>query len=214
MTVYIKPDAKQLPEDTNQLLQEKRAEGVKNPLTNVEILNLANDAFPRIMEQEVYIVRKFLLDSPEFKSAPYEGRHSDTLQAPSPVDQLPYGSEHTGLQYLLGSVGIPEAKYEDNLTLVDIWLAQLGWDTPEKQQELSKSRAVVWVGDQLTVDRLRGLFKYRAQEANAYERLDFSVFVFGWLHLQMAFANALHKQYKGTSQSRGLKQAFQLLNLV
>ena len=37
------------------------------------------------------------------------------------------------------------------------------------------------------------------------------VLVFGWLHLQMAFANSLHKQYLGTAAGRGLMQAFTLL---
>ncbi|KAJ3546980.1 hypothetical protein NMY22_g1840 [Coprinellus aureogranulatus] len=42
--------------------------------------------------------------------------------------------------------------------------------------------------------------------------MDFSNFVFGWLHLEMAFANSLHKQYLGTTKGRGLAQAFELLN--
>lgn len=41
--------------------------------------------------------------------------------------------------------------------------------------------------------------------------MDFAVLIFGWFHLQMAFANSLHKQYLGTSSSQGLKQAFELL---
>ena len=41
--------------------------------------------------------------------------------------------------------------------------------------------------------------------------MDFVVLIFGWLHLQMAFANSLHMQYLGTSSGRGLKQAFELL---
>jgi hypothetical protein len=35
--------------------------------------------------------------------------------------------------------------------------------------------------------------------------------MFGWFHLQMAYAGSLHKQYFGTTQSRGLQQAFLLL---
>ncbi|PPR03568.1 hypothetical protein CVT24_007608 [Panaeolus cyanescens] len=42
--------------------------------------------------------------------------------------------------------------------------------------------------------------------------MDFSIFIFGWLHAQMAFANSLHKQYLGTSKGRGLHQAFEALN--
>lgn len=61
------------------------------------------------------------------------------------------------------------------------------------------------------MDRLRGLFKFRAEDENSFERMDFAVLIFGWLHLQMAFANSLHKQYLGTSSRRGLKQAFEIL---
>lgn len=67
------------------------------------------------------------------------------------------------------------------------------------------------MGDQLTVDRLRGLFKFRAEDENSYERLDFVVLMFGWFHLQMAYVSSLHKQYFGTTQSRGLQQVFLLL---
>ncbi|TEB27984.1 hypothetical protein FA13DRAFT_1712249 [Coprinellus micaceus] len=42
--------------------------------------------------------------------------------------------------------------------------------------------------------------------------MDYATFVFGWLHLQMALANSLHKQFFGTTGGRGLKQAFELLN--
>lgn len=61
------------------------------------------------------------------------------------------------------------------------------------------------------MSRLAGLLKFRAEDENSFEQLDFAVFVFGWLHLQMAFANSLHKQYLGTSSGRGLKHAFSIL---
>ena len=70
---------------------------------------------------------------------------------------------------------------------------------------------IAFIGDQLTMDRLRGLFKFRAEDENSFERLDFSVLVFGWLHLQMAFAVSLHKQYGGTAHGRELEHAFTLL---
>jgi mRNA-degrading endonuclease YafQ of YafQ-DinJ toxin-antitoxin module len=100
---------------------------------------------------------------------------------------------------------------DDNNRLVDEWFSQLGWSSLHERMRTAMSRIVAWVGDQLTVDRLRGLFRFRAEDENSFERLDFTVLVFGWFHLQMAFANSLHKQYEGTNQSRGLKQAFQLL---
>src|SRR6266446_8390528 len=61
------------------------------------------------------------------------------------------------------------------------------------------------------MSRLHGLFNFHAEDENSFERLDFSIFVFGWLHCQMAFTNSLHKQYLGTDLGRGLKYAFNLL---
>jgi hypothetical protein len=132
--------------------------------------------------------------------------------ATSSSHQLPVGGEHTTLQYLLGTVNIPEATYEDNDRLISEWFRQLGWANPVQKMKIAVQKIIFWIGDQLTMDRLRGLFKARAEDLNSFERLDFSVLVFGWLHLQMAFANSLHKQYLGTNQGRGLRQSFNLLN--
>ncbi|KAF8064098.1 hypothetical protein FPV67DRAFT_1420267 [Lyophyllum atratum] len=211
-TVYIKPDAPPLSEQVNQDLKNHRAEGLKKPLTEIEIFDLAQEAYPQIMTHTEYQVLRFLLDAPDFELKTYEGRDSQALKAPPPVNQLPSGPDHITLQYLRGTVNIPEASYEDHERLIDEWFGQLGWKSlPGEKMKLAMQKVVAWVGDQLTVDRLRGLFKFRAEDENSYERLDFMVLAFGWLHLQMAFANSLHKQYLGTSRGRGLRQAFELL---
>ncbi|KAF8812627.1 hypothetical protein BYT27DRAFT_7220796 [Phlegmacium glaucopus] len=158
----------------------------------------------------IYIKRDAKL-LPDFDLKTYQHKKDDRLKAPAPVDQLPCGPEHITLQYLLGTVGIAEVSYEDNSRLINEWFNQLGWDTIAKRIKVSVKKIVAWVGDQLTMDRLRGLFKYCAEDLNSFQRLDFSLFVFGWLHLQMAFANSLHKQFLGTTQGRGLRQGFLLL---
>ncbi|KAL4065142.1 hypothetical protein J3A83DRAFT_4360456 [Scleroderma citrinum] len=65
--------------------------------------------------------------------------------------------------------------------------------------------------EHLTVDHLWGLFKFCSQDINSFDRLDWMILVFGWLHLQMAFANSLHKQYLGTAAGQGLMHAFTVL---
>ena len=80
------------------------------------------------------------------------------------------------------------------------------------KEKLGLEKLVAWVGDQLTVDRLRNRFKFRTEDLNSYDRLDWMVLTFGWLHLMMAAANTFHKQYLGTARGRGLSQAFDLLN--
>ncbi|KAF6756532.1 hypothetical protein DFP72DRAFT_989671 [Ephemerocybe angulata] len=156
------------------------------------------------------IVLRALIDSPEFDLLSYQER-KHLLKRPHPIDALPVGSEHTTTQFMLGTVPIPEVSYEDNRRLVLEWFRQLGFITKEQCIKLAMKKVVTWVGDQLTVDRLRHIFTFRADDDNSFDRLDFSVFIFGWLHLQMAFANSLHKQYLGTAKGRGLAQAFELL---
>jgi hypothetical protein len=115
------------------------------------------------------------------------------------------------LQYLLGSVDIPEAAYEDNARLIIEWLRQLKLDDPELQKKIGLERIMAWVGDQLTVDRLRNLFRFRAEDDNSFDRLDWLIVSAGWLHISMAFANSIHKQHLGTSKGRGLSAVFDTL---
>ena len=125
---------------------------------------------------------------------------------------LPHGPEHVTLQYLLGSINIPEVSYADNECVVEELLRQLGLISgTEEEQKLTLEKVLAWIGDQMTVDHLCGLFKFCSQDTNSFDRLDWMVLVFGWLHLQMAFANSLHKQYLGMAAGRGLMQAFTLL---
>ena len=200
-----------LSENANKNLRSQRAAGMVNPLTELEIFDLANSTYPTIQQHMTYHILCFLLDSPEFDLKTYQHKKDDRLKAPAPVNQLPCGPEHTTLQYLLGTVGIAEVSYEDNSRLINEWFNQLGWDTIAKCIKVSVEKIVAWVGDQLTMDRLRCLFKYCAEDLNSFQQLDFSLFVFGWLHLQMAFANSLHKQYLGMTQGCGLRQGFLLL---
>ena len=210
-TVYVKQDGKPLSDDVNLQLRRKRQQGLKNPLTKLEIIQLALNSHTHIQEQTEYIVLRMLLESPDFNFKTYSGNESQILKAPPAMDPLPCGQDHITLQYLLGTVDILEASYEDNSRLISEWFRQLGWDSLTEQKKIATSRVVAFIGDQLTMDRLRGLFKFRAEDENSFERLDFSVLAFGWLHLQMAFATSLHKQYGGTTHGQGLQQAFMLL---
>ncbi|KAG6819455.1 hypothetical protein H0H93_011665 [Arthromyces matolae] len=210
-TVYVKPDAVPLSEEANINLKKQRAEGLKNPLTGLDVVDLAQAAYPRILTHTEHQVLRFLLEAPDFDIQTYSGRNSDVLTPPPPVNLLPSGPKHVTRQFLLGTVNIPEASYEDHERLIDEWFNQLGWKNPRERMKLAMHGIVAWVGDQLTVDRLRGLFKFRAEDENSFERLDFMVLTFGWLHLKMAFANSLHKQYIGTSRGQGLRHAFETL---
>ncbi|KAH7921722.1 hypothetical protein BV22DRAFT_1107053 [Leucogyrophana mollusca] len=210
-TVYIKRRAARLTAEINQDLQECRARGMKNPISLLEIFDLGQDSYPRIQKQATHHVLRFLLNAPEFQLRTYPYRDDPLLQAPPAVRALPHGPEHITLQYLLGSVNIAEASYADNKRLVNEWCHQANIRTMEEKKKIATEKVVAWVGDQLTVDRLQGLYKYHSQDDSSFDRLDWMVLIFGWFHLQMAFANSLHSQYLGTTSGRGLMQAFTLL---
>ncbi|KAJ6565956.1 hypothetical protein DFH09DRAFT_919327 [Mycena vulgaris] len=185
---------------------------MKNPLTGAEIFKISILADTRRIPHIIFLILHYLFESPEFDFATYIGKDDPLLQKPSPIRQLPSGREHVTLQYLLGTLNIPEASYEDNSRLIVEWLRQLHFNLPEAQQKLGLEQVMAWIGDQLTVDRLRSLFRFRAEDDNSFERLDWLVFPPGWLHISMAFANSLHKQHLGTMKGRGLSAAFDILN--
>jgi hypothetical protein len=111
----------------------------------------------------------------------------------------------------LNTVHIEEASYEGNDRVLGEWWRQLQLDTADKQKQTGEEKVIVWVGDQLTVSRLRGLQRFRCNDLNSFERLVFLKEVFGWFHLQIAFEHSLHSQYYGTQLGFGLIHAFDLL---
>ncbi|KAJ7830454.1 hypothetical protein B0H14DRAFT_2515846 [Mycena olivaceomarginata] len=209
-TVYIKRSALALPPMANRSLQEFRLDGLRRPLTALEIFEISETSTVRQHTHTVFTILKFLIDSPEFNFESYSHHDSSVFAWPA-VRELLCGPDHTVLQYLLGTVNIPEASYEDNSRLIIEWLRQLKLGGIESQKKIGLDQVMAWVGDQLTVDRLRNLFKFRAEDDNSFERLDWLVVPPGFLHISMAFANSIHKQHLGTSKGRGLLAAFDLL---
>ncbi|KAF8177824.1 hypothetical protein K438DRAFT_1605927 [Mycena galopus ATCC 62051] len=179
-----------------------------NPLDAFDIFEISEVADEHCFPHTIYLILQYLLNSPEFDLPTYNGRNHSLLQRPAPIHQLPIGKEHVTLQYLLGTGNIPEASYEDNANLIEEWLRQLGLNSLEWQKKIALKKIMAWVGDQLTVDRLRNLFRFRGEDDNSFERLDWLVTPPRWLHIQMVFANSLHKQHLGTSKGRGLSAAF------
>lgn len=59
-----------------------------------------------------------------------------------------------------------------------------------------------WVGDSLTVQRLRQLQRMKADDSNFLERLQHLVLAFGWMHLDMNLCNSIfYHSYSETSNS-------------
>ncbi|TFY59955.1 hypothetical protein EVJ58_g5445 [Rhodofomes roseus] len=212
-TVYVKQDAQKLPPSTHRELQQQRAAGMANPIDTADILRLAWEGWPRIERHMIDYVLRVLLDSREFDMKSYPHKKDSAFARPEPVNEVPCGPDHTVLQYLLGSMDTKEQSYDDNDKVVSEILKQLGITTADvaRLKELGEEKLMFWAGDQLTVDRLRGLWRFRCQDLNGFDRMDWMVIVFGWLHYQMAFGKSLHRQYLGTEAGFGLKHAFEVL---
>ncbi len=211
-SIFVKPSAPPPPPLSSAALQEQREYGRQHPITMAEIVALEKAAAPRIRAHLVHIILKVLLDCPEFDLSTYEQREHSAFAAPPPVNRLPFGPEHITKQYVLGTVHIDEASYEGTRDLIEEWMRQVKLHIKDERIRTGMERVLIWIGDQLTADRLRGFANMRCEDINGYDRLDWLVVVFGWFHLLMAFANSLHRQYFGSASGRGLRQAFALLH--
>ncbi|KIJ04333.1 hypothetical protein PAXINDRAFT_142010, partial [Paxillus involutus ATCC 200175] len=210
-TLFFQPNAPPEQPLCNRTLQEYREQGRNTPLSVLDIYGLAQDAAPGQYDRDVFQVLRYLIDSPEFDFTTYPEKHHHIFTPPKPLNQLPTGEKYITRQFMLGTEHLEEASYEGNINVVMAIFRQLLLDSEDELKKTGLYRVFVWVGDQLTSARLRGLFNFRAQDTNAFDRLDWLVPTFGWFHLLMAFANSLHKQYLGTTAGRGLMHAFTLL---
>jgi len=210
-TVFLQPNAPPEQPLCNRTLQEYRLAARQQPITLATIIDLETSAASSRQPRDIHRVLRYLFQSPEFDFDTYAGHDDAILMPPPPVHSLPSGREFITQQFMLGTVHMEEASYEGNSNLITEWLTQLGLNSTEEQLKTGLERIIAVVGDQLTVNRLRGLFRSRAQDLNSFDRLDWMLPIFGWFHLLMAFANSLHKQYLGSNSGRGLMHACSLL---
>jgi len=211
-TVFIPPNETDygLPRTNEEFLQ-KTAEGANSPVTPHEIQELHADAAPRIFAQNVRTVLKMLVSSPGFKFDTYEHRNSEIFNRPHVSEALPTGPRYALDQFIINTSKIDESTYDGNEQWMEEWTRQLGLDTDEEKEKTGRNRIVIWSGDQLTTSRLRGLKTFRSMDDTPYEQLCWMEPIFGWFHLQMAFATSLHKQYYGTRAGIGFARVFELL---
>lgn len=123
-TIYIIHDPDAVSPDP-LAYQRKWREGVKNPIDAVDILLLDQAAAPRICEQAVWTIIRFLADTPAFNLSTYKYKDNIIFQRPEPVMQLPTGPEHKTDQYMLDTVHIEEASLEGNEKVLDEFFKQV-----------------------------------------------------------------------------------------
>ncbi|TDL27181.1 hypothetical protein BD410DRAFT_714083 [Rickenella mellea] len=192
-------------------LRECRATGSKEPFNLYDLFEADSKAGKDFRERDIRRVLRFLTTAPEFSFETYSNKKSFIFAPAPPVNQLPSGKLHKTEQYMLATVHIEEASYEGNSQLLGEWFRQLGLGSEAEQKKTGTERVIPWIGDQLTISRLRGLFNYRSEDFNSFDRMDSFVLVFGWLHTMMTFETSLHDQYLGTASGHGLRQAFEIL---
>lgn len=61
-----------------------------------------------------------------------------------------------------------------------------------------------WVGDALTIHRLRWLQRMKVEDPSTFERLKHLLLSFGWLHLDMNLCNAIYYHHYGEESTSGL----------
>lgn len=173
----------------NRALQEQQKIGRTNPISGRDVIQIMTPVGSRVASRMRHWVLQFLLDSPDFDFEKYGGRDDQQLKPPLPVCELPAGRENQVIQQLLPTRDINQSTYEGNDEVIGCIWWDLGLDSLEEREKTGLERVVVWVGDQLTVSRLRGLASYRSHDHNSFQRMDYLIPMFGWFHLQMAFAN-------------------------
>ncbi|KAF7318671.1 hypothetical protein HMN09_00378800 [Mycena chlorophos] len=209
-TIYLLPSRAMLSEMLNREVQAFRAERATEVFDLEDVFYGASDADLRLQHLDKHHVLRILLDCPAF--ADYSDPHHSTFDRPQPTYALKTGPENAVKMFLLCTNEIDESSYDGTLKVIDDVFRQLGINSMEEQCKTATKRFIAWIGDQLTVERLRGLWKFRHEDHNSFNRPDFMVPIFGWFHVLMAFANSLHKQFLCNSATTGsLRHAFDLL---
>ena len=211
-TAWILPSDAVLASSINALLQETCRTASSIP-DITHIIDGNTDAKERLRARYIHQILLVLLESPEFRDYPVEKQKHQCLSPPPPVHELAIGEERQIQQFMLETAPIEEASYDGNDKVIAEWFRQLKLDSKAEQRRTGLDRIIVCCGDQLTMDRLRGLYKFRSEDYNSFDRMDYLVLSLGWFHVIMAFASSLYKQYYGSSSSVGqLRHAFDVLH--
>lgn len=201
-TAFVVPDPSAW-YPNNRQQQELIKKTIDTPLTAREIFELELRAAPRLHEDALHFVLAFLKDAPQFHYSTWNHCGDPVFAQPPPVFPLPTGAEHATPQYMFNTMHIEEASVQGNEEVIQEIMKQLGITSAEQQRKFAQENVLVWVGDQLTVVRIRSIKKNHCEDLNSFERLENIQEAFGWFHLQLCFEHNLHNQYYGTQSTPG-----------
>ncbi|KLO05451.1 hypothetical protein SCHPADRAFT_839364 [Schizopora paradoxa] len=200
-----------LPPSVAPKLKAQREFGRQNPITAKQIFDREVEASRQLRPFVRHEILRVLMDSPDFDLASYPHRKDPAMDAPDGIRVLPVNKGCVTQQYILETQHVSAATIEGNDTILHEWFRQLRMASPADNKLMGLERIVHFVGDQLTIDRIRSIFRNRAGDYNSFDRMDYMQLNFGWFHLMLTYLSSLHDQYIGTSSGRGLQQAFDLL---
>ncbi|KAG8783702.1 hypothetical protein FRC12_019441 [Ceratobasidium sp. 428] len=207
MTVIILRDsarpAWESPEDVSALrahIERQRALGTPLRVRVEDLLDPARQA--RVLAHKIGHIFAILRAIPCLKGVAILS--DPRLQYPPSWHQLESGPGHITEMYMLGTRPIDESSYSGNLMVIQEVMRQLGFDFGDPLVKLALERIVPWIGDELTIARLRMLIWLRQEDPNAYDRLDPFLLVFGWFHALMCLAFSTFENHRGSVAGFGL----------
>ncbi len=209
-TIFVIKDPAAIP-PSNRDYHAQYQIGSQNPIQILDILKLEYLAAPRLETQAVYQILSVLMHAAPFDFDTYEHHEHIIFKRPPSVFQLPIGPHTATIQYLLDTIHVDESSYEGNEACLIEFFRQLGKDALGERIKLGTEQLIVWLGDQLTTSRIRGIKRLHSQDLNAHERYEYLLEHAGWFHTQITEGHSLHSQYYGTSAGVGLKHDFDLL---
>lgn len=123
-TIYVVTDPAAVAPDP-VAAQARWREGVKNPITALDINDLELAAKSRLRARAVHTITQFLLDSPAFNRSTYKYNDSALFMPPPPIQQLKTSSELRLKQFMLDTVHIEEASIDGNEKCFREWFRQV-----------------------------------------------------------------------------------------
>ncbi|KAG8687591.1 hypothetical protein FRC11_006934, partial [Ceratobasidium sp. 423] len=190
------PDA--ITEHWNGITQRYRGGDIRNhQLKAADLYNHPGfDQWGRRMTSNIV---QFLYEVPGLEKSPK--RKHKLLQPLDPVHQLPPTMDRF---HMLQPVPMEEQSHGGNYGITKELPRQMKIDTDEKLVKWARTRTGAWVGDSLTINRLRQLQRMKADDSNILERMQHIIPVFGWMHLDMNLCNAIFYHHYSENSNSGL----------
>lgn len=201
MTLIVFPKSAQAlenPEDFQPFYQELKQKRLDNTAPQLSWKDLVVPAHQKLNRtSSIFDILDMFEMIPELSQSKIW--KSDRLKRPSGPQQLPHGPEHRLKQFMLPTTNIDESTYSGNSQVIPDVMKHLELDTGAEYIRLTLERLVLWVGDQMTVQRCRKVQNFRRESINGFHRWESLIFIFGGFHAIMALGHSILEGFRGSS---------------